>query len=217
MICYLYLHLEILLIYAIINIEENVMKNKKLLNLQIDNMYIFVKVVFKDGLVPQTREKFIASLSTETTDGSLCMAYDFGDREKDETAMIFFYPQECAVPPKYHKHLKDKYNAPWGIEFLNNDYLRVSSATSINIKFQKQLLEKVQVLQRVAKQKCDIEVELNKAFYSMEEAKEKNTELLQQVMEYELDLIQLSNYVKKRIKTLSESTSGGGNQAETER
>ena len=194
------------------------MKNKKLLNLQIDNMYTFVKAVFKDGLSPRTREEFVASLSTETTDGSLCMAYDFGDREKDETAMIFFYPQECAVPPKYHKHLKDKYNAPWGIEFLNNDYLRMSSATSNIIEFQNKLLERVQQSQSEVKQRYDLDAKVNKALYPEADAIQKNFELLVICGAYESDLNELSDFVKKRIETLSvSSSSGGGNQAEFDR
>lgn len=193
------------------------MNKKELFELQMDNMYTFVKCVFNDGCVPESRDEFRKSLSRETTDGSLCMAYDFGDRERDETAMIFFYPHTCSVPQKYQQHLKDKYNQPYGMLFLENDYIYMSTASSSDIKFLKQTIEFVQERYEMSKITLASEIGVNRDLYPAEEANRRNTELVKHTMVYELDLIKLIDVIQKRIDALSSSSSGGGMQEEVER
>jgi len=101
----------------------------------IENMYEFTKKVFKEGCCPKSVEEFKQSLSTETTDGSLCMAYDFGDREKGETTMLFFYPAQCIVPVPYQKYIKEKYINSRGGQDLNLEYIEFAKDNTSNTKY----------------------------------------------------------------------------------
>lgn len=72
-----------------------------------NELHKFVKNAFKDRTVPEDLEEFKACFSCDTTDGSPCFAKEFGEGE-DDAVMLFFYPFHCAVPPRYHKNLRDE-------------------------------------------------------------------------------------------------------------
>ena len=71
------------------------------------DLYNFIHNAFKEGAVPNDLNTFRKCFNDNTTDGSLCFAYDFGTG-KDDTAMLFFYPYFCAVPQRYHKNLRNQ-------------------------------------------------------------------------------------------------------------
>ena len=85
-----------------------------------EELYNFIKKSFKENMVPENFSEGKKFFTNETTDDSICFAYDFGNRDNDETAMMFFYPTTCAVPPKYRHHLTCEYSDD--IRLLELDY-----------------------------------------------------------------------------------------------
>lgn len=108
------------------------MENNKIIT-RDEILYDFIKKSFKEGLVPQNINSGREYFSNETTDDSICFAYDFGSRDADESAMIFFYPHTCAVPPRYRKHLKTEYAQD--IRLLELDYQEMVLNFSNDINF----------------------------------------------------------------------------------
>ena len=126
-------------------------------------LYQFVSRAFKDGCVPQDSKAFFNCFSTETTDGSLCFANQFGKGEND-VAMLFFYPTFCAVPIKYRKNLR------------NGEYCNISL---LILEYQRMIAEKtnsVELLQAIkhhaARRITDVELHLNFAICYYEEGEE---------------------------------------------
>lgn len=78
---------------------------ENLVNNNLQEMRDFVARTFKEECqIPTDLEEFKSGLTTETTDGSLCYAKQFGEGE-DEVAMIFFYPTYCQVPMRYRDNM----------------------------------------------------------------------------------------------------------------
>ena len=78
---------------------------EKLVRNNLQEMRDFVARTFKEECgIPTDLEEFKGSLTTETTDGSLCYAKQFGEGE-DDVAMIFFYPTYCQVPMRYRDNM----------------------------------------------------------------------------------------------------------------
>ena len=100
------------------------------------DIYEFVKKSFKVGAVPNTFNEFKENFSTETTDNSLCFAYNF-DENKDDTAMMFFYPTHVTVPGRYQKNLVFEFAGD--INLLSLEYNKLGIKYSNNIDFLNEL------------------------------------------------------------------------------
>lgn len=74
---------------------------EKIVKKNLQQFRDFVARTFKEEcLIPTDLEEFKSGLTTDTTDGSLCYAKQFGEGEED-IAMIFLYPTYCQIPMRY--------------------------------------------------------------------------------------------------------------------
>ena len=100
-------------------------------------LYEFIKKAFKDGAIPSDMNEFQKCFSHETTDESLCFAYQFGKGE-DDASMLFFYPCFCAVPPRYHKNLRNQEYC--NIHLLILEYQQIFASKIDDVEYLKELL-----------------------------------------------------------------------------
>ena len=95
-----------------------------------NEFFEFIKNTFKEGTVPEDPEEFMACFSNNTTDGSLCFAYQFGKGE-DDAVMLFFYPTFCAVPPRYNKNMRRQEECNVGLTNLEYQSLIIKHADKL--------------------------------------------------------------------------------------
>lgn len=107
-----------------------------------NELFDFIKNAFRDGTVPTDKEEFMACFSTETSDGSLCFARQFGEGE-DDAVMLFFHPFQCLVPPRYQKHLKE--DGPFAMRLLVLEYQKLLASKTDSQAYLSQLAEEMEM------------------------------------------------------------------------
>lgn len=172
-------------------------------DVKLNNLYKFVENSFEDRAVPKSIDIFKNLLNTQTTDGSLCLTYQFGNIEKDEITMVFFYNNGVAIPSKYRGHLKEKYKAVGGIRMLGLDYLVMCACSATNTKYLNELLDQLKEQVVVEQFKIDSEIQMNKDLLKKEDAKIKNDELRTHLSEYIKAVQSVSKIIQDRIDELN--------------
>ncbi|MBE7075506.1 MAG: hypothetical protein E7375_00355 [Clostridiales bacterium] len=124
-----------------------------------NELHEFVKKAFKEGTVPSNVEDFKECLNCDTTDGSPCFARQFGEGE-DDAVMLFFYPHYCAVPPRYHKNIRNQ--GFCNVSSLVLEYQLFLAEHSNNIQYLQTLHDVVE--QRFSANLAAIEHELSRHF-----------------------------------------------------
>ena len=142
-------------------------------------LYTLTHNAFKEGMVPLSIEEFKDCINNQTTDGSPCFANTFGKGE-DDTAMLFFYPFYCAVPPRYQRNLRS--SSPNKMGMLHLEYQQMMADFTTSVDYLEQLLSYME--ESLEYSKFSIQMQLSGTLFRDDKISEQ--ELLEGVEQYKL-------------------------------